>query len=133
VFDRPYDERQRYPADVEACEGMGRITEHDLENLVPSDKGLVMARRRLAAMARDLEAGKEPQHASDIWPGPVPTYGGDTVLHAPVGNGDDRKLLREVAAAVMEVQFEAENLTGTERDDQVIERLKRLEADGLPL
>jgi len=131
LFDRPYDERQRFPADVEACEGMGKITEHDLENLVPSDKGIVMARKRLAAMARDLEKGIEPPHASGIWPGPAPTYGGDTVLRFPVGNGDDRKLLRDVAAAVMEIQFAAEDLTGAARDDQVIAGLKRLEAEGL--
>ena len=132
LFDRPYEERQRFPADVEACEGMGRITEHELENLVPSDKGIVQARRRLAAMARDLETGTEPPHAHGIWPATVPTYGGDTVLRVPPGNGDDRELLRDVAGAVMEIQFEAEALTGAERDDRVIARLKRLEAEGLP-
>jgi nitrite reductase/ring-hydroxylating ferredoxin subunit len=132
LFERPYEERQRFPADVEACEGMGTITEHELENLVPSDKGIVMARRRFAAMARDLEVGTEPPHASGIWPGAVPTYGGDTVLRFPQGNGDDRKLLRNVAAAVMEVQFAAEDLAGAERDARVIDDLKRLEADGLP-
>jgi hypothetical protein len=83
-------------------------------------------------MARDLETGTEPPHAHGIWPATVPTYGGDTVLRVPPGNGDDRELLRDVAAAVMEIQFEAEALTGAERDDRVIARLKRLEAEGLP-
>ena len=130
VFDRPYDERQRYPADAEACEGMGAITEHSLENLVPSDKGIVMARRRLAAMAKALEGGTEPDNTATFWSGPVPTYGGDTVLRAPARMNDDRKLLRDVAKAVMEIQFAAEELVGAERDKQVIAQLKDLEARG---
>ena len=130
VFDRPYEERQRYPADAEACEGMGRITEHSLENLVPSDKGIVMARRRLAAMARALEEGREPDSVATYWSEHVPTYGGDTVLRAPAHGNDDRKLLREVAKAVMEIQFAAEELAGAQRDDTVIAQLKELEAAG---
>ncbi len=130
VFDRPYEERQRFPADAEACEGMGHITEHSLENLVPSDKGIVMARRRLAAMARALEEGTEPDNTETYWPGVVPTYGGDTVLRAPTKGNDDRKLLRDVAKAVMDVQFAAEDLAGAKRDDVVIEKLKDLEAAG---
>ena len=130
MFDRPYEERQRYPADAEACEGMGPITEHSLENLVPSDKGIVMARRRLAAMARALEEGTEPDNVSTYWSGTVPTYGGDTVLRAPAHGNDDRKLLRDVAKSVMEIQFAAEDLIGAERDDRVIAQLKQREAAG---
>jgi len=130
VFDRPYEERQRYPADVEACEGMGPISEHSLENLVPSDKGIQMYRRRLRELIGALQDGVEPAHACALWPNPVPTYGGDTVLTVPA-NGDDRSLLQKAGMAVMEIQFEAEGLPEDQRTAQVIDRLRALEAEGL--
>ena len=46
VFDRPYEQRQRFPGDAEAVEGMGR-TVHAEEHLAPSDKGIALMRRRL--------------------------------------------------------------------------------------
>ena len=55
VFDRPYEERQRFPADAEATEGMGRITVHANENLAPSDKGVALMRRAFAL--RDPQGG----------------------------------------------------------------------------
>ncbi|MBC6440180.1 MAG: aromatic ring-hydroxylating dioxygenase subunit alpha [Rhodospirillales bacterium] len=131
VFDRPYEERQRYPADVEACEGMGTISEHTLENLVPSDKGIQMYRRRLRELIRALENGDEPLATTAHFANPVPTYGGDTVLRMP-SNGDDRALLQKVGMAVMEIQFAAEGLPEDERTAQVIAGLKALEEEGLP-
>ena len=132
VFDRTYDERQRFPADAEATEGMGPITEHDRENLVPSDKGVRMYRRRLRELVGALRDGAEPEHVSSIWPNPVPTYGGDTVLRLPAVGDDDRALLRGAGMAVMERQFAAEALKGEARDARVVAALKDLEADGLP-
>jgi nitrite reductase/ring-hydroxylating ferredoxin subunit len=131
VFDRPYEERQRFPADVEACEGMGVVSEHEKENLVPSDKGVQMYRRRLRELIGALQDGKEPPHATSIWPNPLPTYGGDTVLTVPANGGDDRKLLQKVGMAVMDIQFAAEHLKGHERDEQVIAALKSLESEGV--
>lgn len=130
-FDRSYEEKQRFPADAEATEGMGRITEHSKENLVPSDKGIVLYRKRLRAIIRDLQAGREPERATEIWPGPIPTYGGDTVLRIPPNGGDDRALLRAVGRAVMETQFAAEDQVGAVRDQAVIEDLKSIEAEGV--
>ena len=132
VFDRPYDERQRFPADSEATEGMGPITEHDRENLVPSDKGIQMYRRRLRRLVGALRDGVEPEHVASFWPDPAPTYGGDTVLRLPAGDGDDRAFLRRAGKAAMERQFAAEGLTGAARDDRVVAALKDLEANGLP-
>ncbi|MBT6202662.1 MAG: aromatic ring-hydroxylating dioxygenase subunit alpha, partial [Rhodospirillaceae bacterium] len=130
VFDRPYEERQRFPADVEACEGMGLISEHDKENLVPSDKGIQMYRRRLRDLIVGLQGGTEPPHVTATWPNPIPTYGGDTILNLPP-NGDDRDLLQKAGIAVMDIQFDAESKTGAERDTQVIAALKILEQEGL--
>jgi phenylpropionate dioxygenase-like ring-hydroxylating dioxygenase large terminal subunit len=130
LFDRPYEERQRFPADAEATEGMGKITEHEKENLVPSDRGIVGYRRRLRAAIRDLQKGKEPLHARDVWPeGAVPTYGGDTVLKIPKNGAEDAALLRRVGDAVMQAQFEAEGFQEPERVNRVISALKQVEAE----
>jgi nitrite reductase/ring-hydroxylating ferredoxin subunit len=132
VFDRTYEEKQRCPADAEATESMGPITEHEKENLVPSDKGIVLYRKRLREIIRALLEGKEPGHATDIWPeGPIPTYGGDTVLTLPRNGGDDGALLREVGGAVMQAQFAAEGLPEAARIAQIVVALKALEAEGV--
>ena len=131
-FDRPYAEKQRFPADAEATEGMGPITEHEKENLVPSDKGVVLYRKRLREIIRALQQGQEPRHACQVWPaGPIPTYGGDTVLTLPKNGGDDGALLRKAGQAVMQAQFAAEGLAEPERLAKVIAALKALEAKGL--
>lgn len=129
-FDRPYEERQRFPADLEACEGMGAITEHEKEHLVPSDRGILMYRRRLRELIGALRDGTEPAHVTAFRPNPIPTYGGDTVLRIPPG-GDGRALLQRAGAAVMEIQFAAEGETGEARDRRVIDALKALEAQGV--
>ena len=61
-FDRPYEERQRYPGDAEACEGMGPITNHAAEHLAPSDKGVALMRRRLRDGGLD-----EPDRGSRLY------------------------------------------------------------------
>ncbi len=130
VFDRSYEQKQRFPGDAEATEGMGPITEHDKENLVPTDKGVVLYRKRLKAMIRALTKGREPDHLDSLFVMPIPTYGGDTVLRAPVSSGEDRALLRTVAKAVMEIQFDAEALTGPARDERIIAALRAREVEG---
>ena len=132
VFERTYEQRQARPADAEATEGMGPITEHEKENLVPSDRGIVGYRKRLRGIIRDLQKGKEPVHVTDSWPaGPVPTFGGDSVLRLPKNGVDDRALLRKAGAAVLQAQFDAEDLAETERLEQVVAALKKIEAEGL--
>jgi hypothetical protein len=46
--------------DASLQESMGPIQDHAREHLVPTDKAIVMARRALAAAARNLEQGIEP-------------------------------------------------------------------------
>ena len=127
LMDRPYQERQRFPGDAEAVEGMGRIADQKLEHLVPSDKGIIQYRKRLRKLCRDLQAGNEPAQVGDFWRNPVPTYGGDSVLHIPPAVGKDSELLVDVGERVMQIQFDAEALTGAERDRQVIGAMKALE------
>ena len=128
VMDRSYDQRQRFPGDAEAVEGMGKIADQKREHLAPSDKGIIMYRKKLRKLCRDLAKGVKPEHTSDYWSNPVPTYGGDTVLNIPLDSKNDSDLLQEIDKAVMEIQFDAEALVGSERDKRVIQALKNLES-----
>jgi nitrite reductase/ring-hydroxylating ferredoxin subunit len=127
LMDRPYEQRRRFPGDAEAVEGMGRIADQKLEHLVPSDKGIILYRKRLRKLCRDLESGNEPEHVTGFWQNPVPTYGGDTVLHLPQTGTDDSSFLLEVGERVMQIQYDAESLSGETRDQAVIDALKLLE------
>lgn len=127
VFDRTPEQRQRYPADAEATEGMGKITEHSKEYLVPSDKGIVTYRRKLRKTIKALQDGTEPPHVTDGRNHTIPTYGGDTVLAIKQDADDDAALLRKVGRQAMDIQFDAENLHGDERDKAVISKLKEIE------
>jgi len=128
LMNRSYEQRQRFPGDAEAVEGMGRIADQKMEHLVPSDKGIIQYRKKLRKLCRDLESGKKPDHVNGHWPNPVPTYGGDTVLHIPVTRENDSELLIEIGNKVMQLQFDAEQLQGETRDQSVIDALVALES-----
>ena len=131
VFDRPYEQRQRFPADAEAVEGMGRITVHDEEHLAPSDKGVALMRRRLRQQIRAVAAGEQPLRVTDLGPISVPTYGGDTVLTLPHdGEADESERFSRLAHAFMQIQFDADALPESKRVAYVTERLRALEANG---
>ena len=131
VFDRPYEERQRFPGDAEAVEGMGRITVHAEEHLAPSDKGVALMRRRLREQIRAVAAGERPLRVTDRASNPVPTYGGDSVLAIPRGgDADESERFSRLAHAFMQMQFDADGLDEPERVAHVTERLGALEATG---
>jgi phenylpropionate dioxygenase-like ring-hydroxylating dioxygenase large terminal subunit len=127
-LDRSYEERQRFPGDAEAVEGMGRIADQKMEHLVPSDKAIIQYRKKLRKLCRDLEQGVKPEHVTGIWKNPIPTYGGDTVLRVPADGKDDAALLNDIGERVMQIQYDAEDLVGDARDRQVIDAFKSLEA-----
>lgn len=129
VFDRPYEQRQRAPADYEAVVGMGPITSHEREHLAPTDRGIALLRKRLKRCIRDLQEGKPPLQPAALSDGAIPTYGGDTVLQLPARpDGGDRKFLRDTAADIMELHFKADALQGDARDRFMIDGLQVLEA-----
>ena len=130
-MDRSYEERQRFPGDAEAVEGMGVIADQKMEHLVPSDKAIMLYRKRLRKLCGELEQGNSPRQVNAHWPNPVPTYGGDTVLNIPNNGQDDTELLRGIGERVMQIQFDAELLEGGQRDDTVIEGLISLETEYL--
>ena len=129
LMNRSYEQRQRFPGDAEAVEGMGRIADQKLEHLAPSDRGIIQYRKKLRKLCRDLEKGIKPNHTSQHWDNPVPTYGGDTVLNIPVDAEDDNRRLRKIGDRVMEIQFDAESMVGRARDEAVIEAFKKLETE----
>jgi hypothetical protein len=99
-----------------------------MEHLVPSDKAIILYRKKLRKLCRNLEAGIKPEQVTGIWQNPIPTYGGDTVLHIPADAVDDSSRLIDTGEKVMQIQFDAEVLSGTARDQTVIDALKSLES-----
>ena len=77
IVDRPFEERQRRPADAEAVEGMGPISAHKGENLMPTDVGVSLYRRGIKRAIRDMAQGIAPpqpqqfkgQAVRDLWAG----------------------------------------------------------------
>ena len=60
TIDRPYEERQRKPDDLEAQEGQRAIAVHALENLAMSDIGIVQLRQMLREQLARLAKGEDP-------------------------------------------------------------------------
>ncbi|MFT7532216.1 MAG: nitrite reductase/ring-hydroxylating ferredoxin subunit [Gammaproteobacteria bacterium] len=125
IVDRPYAQRQRNPGDVEAVEGMGVISDHEREYLVPGDKGVVAYRRQLRRLCTALQKGKQPPQPSNLGNGIVNTLGSDTVLKVPVAE-DDAAQQQKTGDQVMDILFAADSLTGVSRDESIIEQLKKL-------
>ena len=103
IMDRPWEERQQRPGDAEAVEGMGSITAHKGEHLMPTDYGVMIYRRRIRKLIKSLKEGKEPpqpqQKKGDI----IRTNGQDTVLRAPKRNSDDRKFIKSIGSCCYEI------------------------------
>jgi len=116
--------------DVEAVEGMGSISAHKGEHLMPTDYGVMVYRRRVRKLIKNLEKGKEPpqpqQKKGDI----IRTNGQDTVLRVPKRNIDDRKFIKSIGSAVMKLQFNAEKMSIEDRDKSIINQLKDMEKSG---
>lgn len=133
VLDRSPEEKKRYPADSEAVEGMGPISTHWGENLMPTDRGISLYRRRVRKAVRDLAGeGIEPPQPLQHGDASIRTYGQDTILTLPATEGeDDRAYLLRIGEAVMALQFKVEDWDDEDRDLEIIRRLKALEESGI--
>ncbi len=79
---------------------------------------------------RDLADGVVPPQPLKI--NDYAVNGQDTILTLPPQqDGDDSTYLTRIGEAVMEAQFDAETLCDATRDDEIIRRMKYLEADGV--
>jgi nitrite reductase/ring-hydroxylating ferredoxin subunit len=127
LMDRTYDQRQRFPGDAEAVEGMGRIADQKMEHLVTSDTAIIQYRKKIRKLIRNMGKGQEPEHVTELFSNPVPTYGGDTVLKIPPDEENDAALLREIGDRVMQFQYDVESIKGSDRDQTVADALKHYE------
>ena len=95
---RPYEDRQRYPADYDAQVGQREIAVHGLEHLASTDKGVIMMRRMIRDGIRAIEEGRDPVGVfRDPSPDPIPTYGYETAAKVPPAPTpeEDEELIRE--------------------------------------
>ena len=128
IFDRPYEQRQRFPADREACEGMGPINIHQNENLLASDQGVAMLRQKIREQIRSLDAGKEPLKVTELKDSPIPTYGGDSVINIPSSVLDENDFFSKLAHEFIKIQFEVDGKSEKERVEIVTNKLKEIQS-----
>ncbi|MEH6457680.1 MAG: aromatic ring-hydroxylating dioxygenase subunit alpha [Cocleimonas sp.] len=129
VVDRSYDEKQNSPGDVEAVEGMGKISDHTKENLVQGDKGVALYRHQIRRFIRGLQKGVKPPQPRELSTHNIPTYGSDTIIKRPQHSADeaeDFQTLEQINDAVMDILFAGDALNEDERDQQIIDQLKKL-------
>jgi nitrite reductase/ring-hydroxylating ferredoxin subunit len=130
ISNRTKEEKQKSPGDAEAVEGMGSISSHKGEHLMPTDKGVMIYRRRTRKLIKDLEQGLEPPQPQKTKGEVVRTNGQDTVLKAPKRSNNDREYVKSICSSVMNMQFNLEEMPLKERDNSIIKKLQQMEAVG---
>ena len=100
--DRPYDERQRHPADYDAQSSQREIAVHALEHLASTDRGVIMLRKIVRDGIRAVQAGGDPREIVRASSAPITTHCQDTVLRIPASKDPeaDAQLLRETGRKV---------------------------------
>ena len=74
--------KTKSPGDAEAVEGMGFISQHKGEHLMPTDHGIMSYRRHIRKSIKALQEGTEPKQFKNNGDA-IKTYGQDTVLRVP--------------------------------------------------
>ena len=130
ISNRTQEEKQKNPGDAEAVEGMGSISSHKGEHLMPTDKGVMIYRRRIKKLSKDLEEGQEPPQPQKVKGQVVRTNGQDTILKAPKKNNNDKEYVKSICSSVMNMQFDLEDMPLKERDNNIIKNLQEMETKG---
>ena len=130
ISNRTQEEKQKNPGDAEAVEGMGSISSHKGEHLMPTDKGVMIYRRRIKKLSKDLEEGQDPPQPQKVKGQVVRTNGQDTILKAPRKNNNDKEYVKSICSSVMNMQFDLEDMPLKDRDNNIIKNLKEMEARG---
>ena len=130
IANRTLAEKQKSPGDAEAVEGMGSISTHKGEHLMPTDQGVMIYRRRIRKLSKDLEEGKDPPQPQIKKGEIIRTNGQDTVLRAPKRNKNDKEFVKSICSSVMKMQFDLENMALKERDSTIINNLHKMEERG---
>ena len=97
---------------------------------MPTDKGVMIYRRRIRNLIKDLDNGIEPPQPQKIKGEIVRTNGQDTVLNAPKKDNNDKEYVKSICSSVMKMQFYFEDMSLEERDFNIIKNLKQMEAQG---
>ena len=95
---RPYEDRQRFPADYDAQVGQRNIAVHDLEHLATTDRGVIMMRRMIRDGIQAMDRGDDPGGVfREPITEPIPTYGYETSAKVPPAPTpeEDEKLVRD--------------------------------------
>jgi nitrite reductase/ring-hydroxylating ferredoxin subunit len=130
IVNRTLEEKQKNPGDAEAVEGMGSISTHKGEHLMPTDQGVMIYRRRIRKLSKDLEEGKDPPQPQKKKGEIVRTNGQDTVLRAPKRNKNDKEFVKSICSSVMKMQFDLEDMPLKERDNTIMNNLHKMEEKG---
>ena len=130
IMNRTIEEKQETPGDAEAVEGMGSISTHKGEHLMPTDQGVMIYRRRIRKLTKDLEMGQEPPQPQKTKGEIIKTNGQDTVLRAPKRNKDDKKFIKLITSSVMKMQFDLDDMPLKDRDNSIIKNLSEMEKSG---
>ncbi|HEX6210002.1 MAG TPA: aromatic ring-hydroxylating dioxygenase subunit alpha, partial [Methylomirabilota bacterium] len=101
--DRPYAERQRFPADFDAQSSQRTIAVHALENLASTDRGVIMLRRIVREGIRAVARGEDPFGVDGHRGKAIRTFTQDLVLRVPPAATPqaDRQLLRATGRRVL--------------------------------
>ncbi len=128
LIDRTYEQKQTSPGDVEAVEGMGKISDHSKENLIYGDRGVGLYRNQIRKFCRALQAGTAPPQPTELADEIISTYGSDNVVKRPAPTDEvvDAELLRQTNDKVMDILFAGDALSGAERDEWIIRELQEL-------
>jgi hypothetical protein len=88
---------------------------------------VALYRRRLRRAIRRMAEGGVPQQPTANVTAPIPTYGGDTVLRAPMRANDDRAWMSDLSRRVAQVYRSGDDLVGEERRMKIRSGLAALE------
>jgi phenylpropionate dioxygenase-like ring-hydroxylating dioxygenase large terminal subunit len=102
--DRPYEERQRVPADVDVFTGQRPTAIHALEHLGSTDLGVVKYRRLVRQGIEAVKAKRDPKGIIRDATDAIPTYCQNTVLKVPKAANEEAEeaLLRQTGRRVAE-------------------------------
>ena len=106
----------------------GPITVHAREHLAATDAGVALYRRRLRRAIRRMVEGDTPQQPTANVTSPIPTYGGDTVLRAPIRHNDDRKFMSDLSKRVADIYRSGDDKLGEDRRSSIRSALVALES-----
>ena len=130
IANRSLEEKQKSPGDAEAVQGMGSISSHKGEHLMPTDRGIMIYRRRIRKLIKSLEEGQDPPQPQKIKGESVRTNGQDTVLRVPKRNENDKEFIKLICSSVMKMQFDLEDMPLKERDNNIMNNLHEMEKSG---